>query len=232
MRDSALSGVDAGTSQFLLGNLLTQDALDYSRTGQEHVGSVLDHDGEIGEGGGIYGSTCARTENPGDLGNHSRGEDIPLENLPVAGERVDTFLDPGSTGIVEADERGAIAGGQVQDLADFLRHGLGKRAAGYREILCGHIDQPATNRAHTCHDAVTVEMLLVHSEVHTAVTHEHVELLKTAFVEQQGQPFPCGELPFLVLGVNSFLSSTQFSGGSFLDQFGDIFLLNAHIPMI
>ena len=58
---------------------------------------------------------------------------------------------------------------------------------------------------------------------------KHVKLLETAFIEKEGKPLPGGQLAFLVLGVDPFLSSAQFGRCPALDQSRDIFLLNAHI---
>ena len=50
MCHSALGSVYACSSKLLLGDVFSEDALDHCRTCQEHVGSVLDHDGEIRQG--------------------------------------------------------------------------------------------------------------------------------------------------------------------------------------
>ena len=121
---TALGGVHAGSAEFLLRDNLTEDALHDSRAGEEHVGGVLDHHSEVREGRGVNRSAGARTEYSGNLRDHSGREDIPFEYFPVACERVNSFLDSRSAGVVEADERGTVSGCQIHSLADLLRHSL------------------------------------------------------------------------------------------------------------
>ena len=184
---ATLRGMNAGASKLFLRDILAKNALHDSRAGEEHVGGVLYHDSEISQCWGVYRSAGAGTEYSGNLRHNTGSEDIPLEYLTVAGEGVDTFLDPGSTRIVQADERSPISGCQIKSLAYLFRHCFGKRAAGYGEILCGDIDQPAANRSHSGHDTVPIEMLFIHSEIDATMLDEHVELLETALVEQQSK---------------------------------------------
>ena len=72
-------------------------------------------------------------------------------------------------------------------------------------------------------------MLLVHPEIDATMLDKHVKLLETSFVEKDRKPLPRGQLAFLVLGVDPFLSSAQFRGSPALDQSRDILLLYAHI---
>ena len=80
--------------------------------------------------------------------------------------------------------------------------------------------------------AVTVEVLLFHSEICAAMLDEHVEFLETSFVEKQSDSLTCRELSFLVLSVNAFLSSAHSGIGPALNQFLDIILLDTHLYCI
>ena len=62
MRHTALGGVDACSSEFLLGDNLSEDALHNGGAGEEHVGCVLDHHREVSEGRGVDGPSGARAE--------------------------------------------------------------------------------------------------------------------------------------------------------------------------
>ena len=72
-------------------------------------------------------------------------------------------------------------------------------------------------------------MLLLHAEVCAPVADEHIEFFETAFVKQQRKTLPRGEFSFLVLGIDSLLATAQLGDGPALDQFLDVFLLDAHI---
>ena len=62
MCNSALCGVDAGSSEVLGRHVLSGNALHYGRAGEEHIGGVLYHYGKVGEGRGVDRSACARSE--------------------------------------------------------------------------------------------------------------------------------------------------------------------------
>ena len=59
------------------------------------------------------------------------GEGVAEEDVGVAGEGDDAFLDAGAAGVVEADDGGADAQGGVHDFDDFggvgLRRGSRRR---------------------------------------------------------------------------------------------------------
>ena len=84
MCNTAFRCVNTCTSEFFLAYRLTCDRLDNSRTGKEHIGCVLNHDVEVSQGRGVNCSTCARTEDSGNLRNNSRREDIPFEDFSKA----------------------------------------------------------------------------------------------------------------------------------------------------
>ena len=97
MRDTALGSMHTRTSEFLLCHNLAGHCLHHARTCEEHVRRILDHHGEICECRRIYGTTCARTEDSGNLRNHSGSENISLKDFSETGKRVDSLLDSCST---------------------------------------------------------------------------------------------------------------------------------------
>ena len=135
-----------GTTQVLLVHILAGDGLHHLRSGKEHVRGVLHHQGEVGEGGGVDSTAGARTEDSGNLWNHARCEDIALEDLSIASEGVDAFLDTCATRVVDADDGCAHLHTHVHYLADLLCHGLGERATIHGEVLCEDVHQSAINR--------------------------------------------------------------------------------------
>ena len=118
---AALGCVDGCSAKFLLGDFLSGYALG---AGEEHVGGILYHEGEVRKGGGIHRAACAGTENAANLRDHAGGKDISLENLSEASKGVYSFLDAGSAGIVKAYTGGSVTYCQVHDLADLFAHGL------------------------------------------------------------------------------------------------------------
>ena len=75
-------------------------------------------------------------------------------------------------------------------------------------------------------------MLFFHSEVSATMMHEHVEFLEASFIEEQSDSLTRGELSFLVLRIDSFLSAAHHGFGSALYQILDIILLDTHVLFI
>ncbi len=151
-----------------------------------------------------------------DLRHHAGGQHVALEDLGVAAQRGDAFLDAGAAGVVEPDDRRADLHGLVHDLADLLGMGLGERAAEHGEVLAEDEDQPAVDGAVAGDDAVAGDLLLVHAEVRAAVLDEHVPFLEAALVEQQLDALAGGELALGVLRLDApapppSLAASRFS---------------------
>ncbi len=121
---AALGGVNFGAAEGILGHIFAGNGLHYLRAGKEHIGDSFGHDGEVGEGGRINGTAGAGTENSRNLGNYTGSEDIALENLGIAGQCVDAFLDTGATRVVKTDYGSSHLHGHIHDFADFQCHGL------------------------------------------------------------------------------------------------------------
>ena len=50
---ASLAHMHASTTQFLLRNILAGDGLNHIRAGHKHLGGLIHHDHEVGQGGGI-----------------------------------------------------------------------------------------------------------------------------------------------------------------------------------
>src|SRR5208337_1978738 len=111
--DSTRGIVGHGAAEFLLGDFLVRDILDDVRAGDEHVGSVVRHQDEIGDGGGVDGAAGTGSKDRADLRDHAAGESIAEKNVRVAGKGCDAFLNARSAGIVQANDGSAIAHGQI-----------------------------------------------------------------------------------------------------------------------
>ena len=162
----------------LLGDVFVGDGLDDVGTGDEHVAGVVHHEDEIGDGGRVDGAAGAGAHDGGDLRDHAAGERVAQEDVGVAGERDDAFLNARAAGIVEADDGRAGLEREVHDLADFEGVGFGERAAEDGEVLREDVDQAAVDAAVAGDEAVAGDDLLVHAEIAAAVGDELVELLE------------------------------------------------------
>ena len=149
-----------------------------------------------------------------DLRHDARRQRVAQEDVGVAAERDDAFLDARAAGVVEADHRRAVPHREVHDLADLLGERLRQRAAEHREVLREDVDEPAVDAAVPGDDAVAVELLRLEPEVGGAVHDEAVELDERAFVEQQVEPLARGELALFVLRLEARLAAALLRLGA------------------
>ena len=149
MGDSACLGMYRGTSQFFGCDILVSDRFDHAGACDKHVRGFLHHEDEVRYGGAVDGSAGAGAHDAGNLGHHPAGSDVAVENLAVGGQRVDTFLDAGAAGIVQADDWCAHPYRKIHSLADFLGVRLTKGASHNREILAENEHFAAVNTSVT-----------------------------------------------------------------------------------
>ena len=149
-------GVRVGAAQLLHGHVFVRHRLHHVRAGHEHVARAAHHVDEVGDRRRVDRAAGAGAEDRGDLRHDARGERVAQEDVGVAAERDDAFLDARAAGVVEADDRRAVPHREVHDLADLLGVRLGERAAEDGEVLREDVDEPAVDPAVAGDDAVAV----------------------------------------------------------------------------
>src|SRR5678815_4596792 len=147
MGHTALAGMRFCAAQVFFAHFFMSHRLDHVRTSDEHVTVGLAHEDKIGDGRRIHRAAGAGTHDCRNLRHHTRSHDIALENIAVAGQTIDTFLNARAAGIIDTDEWRAILDRHVHDLADFVRHHSTQAAAEYGEVLRVDINQPAIDGA-------------------------------------------------------------------------------------
>ena len=175
--------------------------LDDVGAGDEHLRGLVDHDDEVGEGGGVHGATGGGAHDDRDLRDDARRGGVQAEDLAVLAERDDTFLNAGSARIEDADDRHAAAQRELHHLDDLLAGDLAERSAERREVLRVDGDGAAVDRADAGDHGVAVGARAVHAERGRAVAHVLVELDERARVDKQLDPLARGELALGVLLV-------------------------------
>ena len=219
--------VGVRAAQLVFSDFLVSDRLDHVRAGDEHVGSLVDHENEIGDGGRVDGAAGAGAHDGGNLRNDSAVERVAQENVGVAGQRHYAFLNAGAARVVQADDGSAHLCGEVHDLDDLGGVGFGERAAENGEILGEDEDQPALDAAVAGDEAVAVVFLLGHAEVVGAMRDQLVGLLEGAFVEQELDALAGRHFAFFVLALAALLSAAVFGQLIARLQFGE-FLFEVH----
>ena len=201
VRDAARRVVGHRAAERFLGDLFVGDRLDHVGAGHEHVARVLDHDGEIGDRGRVDGAAGAGSHDRRDLRHDARRQRVAQEDVGVAAERDDAFLNARAAGIVQADDRRTQLERQVHDLDDLGGVGFRQRSAEHREVLGEGEHLTPVDQAVAGDDAVAGNQLLVHAEIAAAVGDEPVELFERARIEEQLDPLASGQLAGGVLAL-------------------------------
>ena len=183
MSYARLGGMNRCTTELLLVNNFAQHFLNDLGTGEEHIGRVLDHQHEVGEGRRIDRTAGTGTHNAGDLRNDTRCKDVAFEYLTKTCHRSNTLLNAGTTRVIETDERSAYTHGHVHDLADLLGHGDAERATADREVLGIEEDESSADGGRASDDTITKWVRLVGAEIGATVDQEHVSLLERAWID-------------------------------------------------
>jgi hypothetical protein len=196
--DAGMHHVRIRSAELLGRHVLARYLLNYLRPGNKHLG-LPGLDDEIGERRAIRRSARAGTANQRDLRDRAREHDIRVENLPVAGERIDTLLHARAAGIVYENERRSGFQRLVHDFGDFDRMDLAGRAARHCEILAGKVNQPPADGGRAGHYAVGRQILSGHSEQGGAVLREKPGFFEAVWVNERVDPVARGQLSGLAV---------------------------------
>ena len=199
VRDPGLGVVRAGAAQFLEAHFLPGHRLDHIRAGDEHVRGALDHQREIGDGGGVHGASGARPHDQGYLGDDARRGDVAEKNLGEQPQGDHAFLNARAAAVVDADQRAARLQRVVHQFDDLLAVDLAQRATEDGEVLAEHADGAAVDGAVPGDDAVAVGPVRGDPEIGGPMPGELVEFGERAGIEQPLHPLPGGHLALGVL---------------------------------
>ncbi len=103
---------------------LMRHRLHHIGAGDEHVGAVLHHEDEVGHRRRIDGAAGAGTHDQRDLRHDARGEHVALEDIGIARQRGDAFLDARAAAVVEADRPARPPSSPAPSPCRSSRHGL------------------------------------------------------------------------------------------------------------
>ena len=87
-----------------------------------------------------------------------------------------------------------------------------QRPTKHGKIFRININRPAVNRAPAGDNAVTGNFAPFHAKFVAVMFDKHVDLFKTAFIQQYFDPLPRGQLALGVLRVDAALTAAQPSG--------------------
>ena len=94
VRHARYAVVGHRAAQGFRGDFFGRNGFDDLRAGDEHLAGVLYHEDPVGQGRGIHRAARRRSHDAGDLGNNTGSQGVFEEDLAVAGQSVNRFLDP------------------------------------------------------------------------------------------------------------------------------------------
>lgn len=171
-------------AEVFVGNVLSGDRSDHVGSGDVHLPYRLDHEDEVRHCGRVNGSTCGGPGDYRNLRDDAGCERVASEDFAVTRKRVDTLLDTGAAGVVDAHDGRADFDGVIHHLGYFLRGDLGERSAEHREVLGVGEYGSTFDLAPSGYYRVAFEALFVESEVGGTVGVKGVDLGKTTVVEE------------------------------------------------
>ena len=204
---SAAGGVGCRAAQVFVGHLFAGDGFDHVGAGDVHLAGAPDHEDEISDGRGIHRAAGRRADDHRYLGDDPRIHGVAQEDIAVGGQAGHALLYPSAAGVVQPDHGAAGFHREVQYLADFLAHGLGKGAAHHGEILGEGEDLAALHLPVAGDHGVAQNLAVGQAEVGGPVGDEGVKFLECPFVHEQVQALAGGELSPAVLLVYPVLAA-------------------------
>ena len=160
---------------------------------------------EVGDRRRVHRAAGARPGDQTDLRDDAAGLDVAPEDLRVAAEADDAFLDARAARVVDADHRRAGAHGEVHHLADLLGEHFAERPAQHGEVLREEEDLAPVDRGPAGDDAVAEKELLVEPERGGAVDREAVEFDERIRIDERVDAFAGGALAARVLAIDRLL---------------------------
>ena len=230
MRHTAAGTVGIGSTQLVVGNVLSGYGPHHVGAGDVHLPGAPHHEDEVGDGRRINRAACRWPHDYRDLRNDAGIHGVAQEYVAVGGEAQRAFLDAGASGVADADHRAPGFGGQVHDLADFLPDHLGEGTAEHGKVLgVGEYLAPVDIAVSSYH-RITEDSAVGEAEIGGSVGDETVDFLESAFVHQDSEAFAGSEFAALVLLVDTALATAQSGLFTKPDQvvqvlIGDLFVI-------
>src|SRR4029434_2636035 len=146
----------------------------------------------------------------GDLRDGARGERVAKENVGIAGERRDAFLDARATGVIQTNDRRAHLHRQIHDLHDLRGVGFRERSAEDGKVLRERVGETSVDASVAGDDAIAGNHLTGHAEVEAPMRDELVDLFEGAGIEEEVDALARRQLPGFALAAKPFLTAAEF----------------------
>ena len=199
MRDARFFRVDSRSSQIFRRNIHKHNRFDDFRAGDKKFAYLIDCKDKIGDARRIHGASRAGACDDRNLRHRTGCADVLIKEVSVAAQRVDTFLNACSAGIVYTDNGAPRFDRLVDEFGDFFAVHETERAALHRKILSVYRDRPPVYLSESGDDAVVGQVFFFHTEARAVMAHTRIDFHKRIFIAQSANPFDCVEFSFFVL---------------------------------
>ena len=217
-----------GAAQFFGRHFFGRDRLDDGRAREEHIRRILDHEDEVHQGRTVYGTAGAGPHDDGDLRDDARCGRIIHEDAAKTGQSIDAFLDAGTAGVIDADDRGSHLQSHFLHLGNLMGVHFTKGSAFNGKIFGIGKDQSAPYRTVAGNDAVAGDFFFLQTEMSTAMMDKLPHFRKAAFIKQLGQPFRGPSTFLFMLRIDSLLTAAELDFCEFFPELVNLFLTCSH----
>ncbi len=143
VRATGVTRVYLGATERLEVDVLAGHHLHHPRAGDGHRRHALDHDGEVGEDGGVRGTGDTGPIEHADLGNVPREQRVVVVVLPdplAVGEKARLLVDPPTRGVHQVQHRPAAFERPVLHLEELLDTLRGHAPGLDGEVVRHHVE--------------------------------------------------------------------------------------------
>ena len=173
------------SAEFLECGFLSGHGFDHAWTGDEHITSFFYHEHKISHCRRINCSSGSWSHNNRNLGNNSRCPGITEENIPVAAQGVDSFLNSRSAGIIHPNDRNTRLHCQIHHFNYLAGMLFSKRTTARCKILGKSKKRSSVHQSMTCDNSIGRNIQVGHIEICRTVFYQHIDLTKSSLVKEQ-----------------------------------------------
>ena len=196
--NARLREMNASATELIRGHDFCSHGLHDTWARDEHLARLFCHEDKVGNSRGVASTTCARSENHGNLRDDTASPCIASKDATVTVEGANAFFDTCATAVVDADERHSGFEGEVHHFANLLGMSRTEGTAAYREVLGACVNRAAIDLTVTRYDAVTIEALGIR-ELDALGNAQSADFFECSLIEKDFKAFASCEFALCVL---------------------------------
>ena len=157
-------------------------------SGYEHLADVVDHKDKVCDSRAVYSTTGTVSGDNRNLRNITGSHCIIVEDLTITGKGVYSFLNTGSAGIVNTDDRTAVFDCHFNGICNFKSVLLSKSTTDYSKVFRIDNDFFSTNGTISGNYTIIWELTLFNIEGILKVRNVGTYFAERIFIKQKTDP--------------------------------------------